>query len=134
MEFDLQEYLTEFTHYELLESYYLVMDALVSAVTIFMTILFAYITVAYFVSAKMTKFQAITISSLYSLFALYMVSAAYNSSQMLSIIGSTISGLDSSKDSVILVTILLVAWVFSIILFIQTRRKWSSLVKVKKPF
>ena len=123
MEFDLQEYLTEFTHYELLESYYLVMDALVSAVTIFMTILFAYITVAYFVSAKMTKFQAITISSLYSLFALYMVSAAYNSSQMLSIIGSTISGLDSSKDSVILVTILLVAWVFSIILFIQTRRK-----------
>jgi len=123
MEFDLQEYLTEFTHYELLESYYLVMDALVSAVTIFMTILFAYITVAYFVSAKMTKFQAISISSLYSLFALYMVSAAYNSSQMLSIIGSTISGLDSSKDSVILVTILLVAWVFSIILFIQTRRK-----------
>jgi len=123
MEFDLQEYLTEFTHYELLESYYLVMDAIVSDVTIFMTILFAYITVAYFVGAKMTKFQAITISSLYSLFALYMVSAAYNSSQMLSIIGSTISGLDSSKDSVILVTILLVAWVFSIILFIQTRRK-----------
>ena len=122
MEFDLQEYLTEFTHYELLESYYLVMDAIVSDVTIFMTILFAYITVAYFVSAKMTKFQAITISSLYSLFALYMVSAAYTSSQMLSIIGFTISGLDSSKDSVILVTILLVAWVFSIILFIQARR------------
>ena len=123
MEFDLQEYLTEFTHYELLESYYLVMDAIVSDVTIFMTILFAYITVAYFVGAKMTKFQAITISSLYSLFALYMISAAYNSSQMLSIIAFTISGLDSSKDSVILVTILLVAWVFSIILFIQTRRK-----------
>ena len=123
MEFDFQEYLTEFTHYELLESYYLVMDALVSDVTIIMTLLFAYITAAYFVSAKLTKFQAISISSLYSLFALYMVSAAYNSSEMLSIIGFTISGLDSSKDSVILVTILLVAWVFSIILFIQTRRK-----------
>ncbi len=122
MEFDLQEYLTKFTHYELFEAYYIVMDSLSSDVTIIMTIIFAYITVAYFVSAKLTKFQAIAISSLYSLFALYMVSAAYNSSKMLSIIGFTISGLDSSKDPVILVTILLIAWVFSIILFIQARR------------
>ena len=122
MEFDLLEYLTELTHYELLESYYLVRSALVSDVTIFMTLLFAYITVAYFVSAKLTKFQAITISSLYSLFALYMVSSAYNSSVMQSIIGFAMSGVDSSRDSVILVTILLVAWVFSIILFIQARR------------
>ncbi len=122
MEFDLQEYLTKFTHYELFEAYYIVMDSLSSDVTIIMTIIFAYITVAYFVSAKLTKFQAIAISSLYSLFALYMVSAAYNSSKMLSIIGFTISELDSSKDPVILVTILLIAWVFSIILFIQARR------------
>ncbi len=122
MEFDLPEYLTKFTHYELFEAYYIVMEALGSDVTIIMTIIFAYITVAYFVSAKLTKFQAIAISSLYSLFALYMVSAAYNSSKMLSIIGFTISGLDSSKDPTILLIILLIAWVFSIILFIQARR------------
>ena len=122
MEFDLLEYLTEFTRYELVESYFLVRSALVSDVTIFMTLLFAYVTVAYFVSAKLTKFQAITISSLYSLFALYMVSSAYNSSVMQSIIGFAMSGVDSTRDSVILVTILLVAWVFSIILFIQARR------------
>jgi hypothetical protein len=122
MEFDLLEYLTEFTRYELVETYFLVRSALVSDVTIFMTLLFAYVTVAYFVSAKLTKFQAITISSLYSLFALYMVSSAYNSSVMQSIIGFAMSGVDSSRDSVILVTILLVAWVFSIILFIQARR------------
>ena len=122
MEFDLLEYLTELTHYELLESYYLVRSALVSDVTIFMTLLFAYVTVAYFVSAKLTKFQAITISSLYSLFALYMVDSTYNSSLMESTIGFAISGVDSTSDSLILVTILLVAWVFSIILFIQARR------------
>ena len=122
MEFDLLEYLTEFTRYELVESYFLVRSALVSDFTIFMTLLFAYVTVAYFVSAKLTKFQAITISSLYSLFALYMVSSAYNSSVMQSIIGFAMSGVDSTRDSVILVTILLVAWVFSIILFIQARR------------
>ena len=122
MEFDLLEYLTELTHYELLESYYLVRSALVSDVTIFMTLLFAYVTVAYFVSAKLTKFQAITISSLYSLFALYMVNSTYNSSLMESTIGFAISGVDSTSDSLILVTILLVAWVFSIILFIQARR------------
>ena len=122
MEFDLLEYLTELTHYELLESYYLVRTALISDVTIFMTLLFGYVTVAYFVSAKLTKFQAITISLLYGLFALYMVSSAYNSSVMASTIGFAISGVDSSRDSLILVTILLVAWFFSLILFIQARR------------
>lgn len=122
MEFDLLEYLSEFTHYELLEAYHLVMSAIVSSVTIFMTLLFAYITVAYFVSAKLTRFQAITISSLYSLFALYMASAAYNSSHRLSIIGFKIRGVESPWDPIVLGTILLAAWVFSIILFIQARR------------
>jgi hypothetical protein len=124
MEFDFLEYLTKFTHYELLESFYLARSALNSDVTIFMTILFAYVTVAHFVSAKLTKFQAITISSLYSIFALYLASSAYTASHMLSTIGFAISegGVDSSWESLMVVTLLLVAWVFSIILFIQARR------------
>ena len=116
MEFDIAQYLTELTRYELLESYYLARGALVSDVTIFMTILFAYVTVAYFVSAKMTKFQAITISFLYSFFALYIASAAYNSSFILSKIGLVMSGVDSSSDSLVLVVLFLVTWIFSIIL------------------
>lgn len=122
MEFDIAQYLTELTRYELLESYYLARGALVSDVTIFMTIFFAYVTVAYFVSAKMTKFQAITISFLYSFFALYIASAAYNSSFILSKIGLVMSGVDSSSDSLVLVVLFLVTWIFSIILFIQTHR------------
>ncbi len=122
MEFDFLEYLNELTHYELLDSYFLVRGALVSEVTIFITLLFGYVTVAYFVSAKLTRFQAFTISSLYSLFALYMVTSIYNSSVMVSAIGFAISGVDSTRDSLIIVTMLLVAWVFSIILFIQARR------------
>jgi len=122
MEFDLLAYLAELTRYELLDSYYLARSALISDVTIFMTNLFAYVSVAYFVSAKLTKFQAITISSLYSLFALYLTSSAYNSSLMASTIAFAISGLNTFRDPIILVTILLVAWVFSIILFIQARR------------
>jgi hypothetical protein len=122
MEFDIAQYLTELTRYELLESYYLARGALISDVTIFMTILFAYVTVAYFVSAKMTKFQAITISFLYSFFALYIASAAYNSSFILSKIGLVMSGVDSSSDSLVLVVLFLVTWIFSIILFIQTHR------------
>ena len=122
MEFDIVEYLSELTHYELLESYYLARSALVSDVTVFMTMLFAYVTVAYFVSAKLTKFQAIAISSLYSFFALYMASSAYNSSRGVSIIAFAISGLDVSRDAIILVTLLLGSWIFSIILFIQARR------------
>ena len=122
MEFDFAEYLTELTHYELIESYYLARSALASDVTHFMTILFAYVTVAYFVSAKLTKFQAITISSLYSLFALFMIISSYNSSRMASTIGFAFSGVDSYSDSLIITTLLLVSWVFSIILFIHARR------------
>ena len=122
MEFDLLEYLSEFTRYELIDTYYLARSSLISDVTIFMSTLFAYVTVAYFVSAKMTKFQAIIVSSLYSLFALYMTSSAYNSSLMQSSIAYAITGDNPSKDPIVLVTILIIAWVSSIILFIQARR------------
>ena len=122
MDYDLQGYLQELTNYELLDSYFLVRDALVSDVTIYMTILFGYITVAYFVSTKLTKFQAISISTLYSIFALYMISSAHTASQMLSTIGFVISGIDSSWEPTMIITILLVSWFFSIILFIQARR------------
>jgi hypothetical protein len=122
MEFDFAEYLTELTHYELLEIYYLALSSLVSNVTIFMTILFAYVSVAYFMRAKLTRFQAITISSLYSFFILYIASAAYNSSVAVSSIGFAISGVDSSRDSLFVIILLLVAWIFSIILFIQALR------------
>jgi hypothetical protein len=122
MEFDLLEYLSGFTHYELFDIYYLARSSLISDVTIYMTTLFAYLTVAYFVSAKLTKFQAIAISSVYSLFALYMASSGYNSSLMASNIAFAITGQDTSRDPIILVLILLIAWVFSIILFIQARR------------
>ncbi len=122
MNFDLQAYLKELTNYELIESYFLVRNALISDVTIYMTILFAYITVAYFVSAKLTRFQAISISVLYSVFSLYMISSAHTASQMLSVIGYEVSGVDSSWEPNLILLILLVSWVFSIILFRQARR------------
>ncbi|MDH3697055.1 MAG: hypothetical protein OER83_03020 [Flavobacteriaceae bacterium] len=126
MEFDLLDYLADFTHYELIETYYLARNALISDVTIFTTILFAYVTVAYFASTKMTKFQAITVSSLYSLFALYMASSAYNASLMASTIALAITGMDPSRDSVVIGTMLFVSWGFSIVLFIQSRRKGAA--------
>ena len=126
MEFDLEGFIEELTNYELLDSYFLIRNALISDVTIYMTILFAYITVAYFVSTKLTKFQAISISILYSIFALYMISSAHTASQMLSTIGFVISGIDSSWEPTLIITILMVSWFFSIILFIQARRKGIS--------
>ncbi len=126
MDFDLQEYLKDLSNFELIESYFLVRDALLSDLTVYMTILFAYITVAYFVSAKLTRFQAIGISLLYSVFALYMISSAHTASQMLSTIGFEISGLDSSWESNVILTILLISWIFSIVLFVQARRKGKN--------
>ena len=122
MEFDMVAYLSELTRYELLESYYLARSALVSDVTIFMTFLFAYLTVAYFVSARLTKFQATTISLLYSFFALYIASAAYNSSLNLAHIALAITAMDNTKEPPVLGVFLLIAWIFSIVLFVQAHR------------
>lgn len=122
MDIDLSEFIADLTHFEMIDSYYSIRSALISDVTIFMTLLFAYLTVAYLVSAKLSRFQAISISALYSLFTLYMISSAYTSSVMLSKFGYAISGLDSSRDSFMILTILMVSWVFSIILFVQARR------------
>ena len=122
MDFDLPKYLEGLSNYELLESYFLVRDALISDMTVYMTILFAYITVAYFVAAKLTKFQAISISTLYSVFALYMISSAFNSSLMLTTIGFVISDIDSSWEPVAIAIILVISWIFSIVLFVQARR------------
>ena len=126
MDFDLQEYIKGLTNFQLIESFFLVRDALLSDLTVYMTILFAYITVAYFVSAKLTRFQAIGISLLYSVFALYIISSAHNASQMLSTIGFEISGLDSSWESTVILLILLISWAFSIVLFLQARRKGKT--------
>ena len=123
MNFDFGKYLSEMSNYELFDAYFLVRNALVSDVTIYMTLLFAYLTVAYLVSAKLSKFQAISISVLYSLFALYMISSAFNALRWLSHIGNTVTGIDSSRDAYVLGTILLVSWIFSIVLFRQARRK-----------
>ncbi len=55
MEFDITEYLAGLSRYEVLESFYLARNALVGDMTVLMTILFAYVTVAYLVSAKLTR-------------------------------------------------------------------------------
>ena len=123
MDFDFGKYLSEMSNYELLDAYFMVRNALVSDVTIFMTVLFAFLTVAYLVSAKLNRFQAIAISVLYSLFALYMISSAFNSSRMMSQISYSVTGLDTSRDSYVLGLILLISWIFSLILFRQARRK-----------
>ncbi len=122
MEFDFTKYLSEMSNYELFDAYFIVRNALVSDVTIYMTILFAFLTVAYFVSAKLNKFQAITISTLYSIFALYMISSAFNSSRMMSQISATVTGQEHTRDAFVLAAILIVSWIFSLILFRQARR------------
>jgi len=123
MDFDFGKYLSEMSNYELFDSYFIVRNALVSDVTIYMTLLFAFLTVVYLVSAKLSRFQAFAISILYSLFALYMISSTFNSSRMLSQISFSVTGQDNSKDAYILGVILLISWIFSLVMFRQARRK-----------
>ena len=126
MGFDVAEYLTELSRFELLEIYYLARDALIGDVTIFMSVIFAYISLAYFAGAKLKKLYAIGISLIYSFFALFLVSSIYNASLTLTVIGFAIIGTKNVWEPTVLAIFLVLTWIFSIFMFVQSRRQGNA--------
>jgi len=61
------------TEYELIDAYQSVEASWQGAVSIFISILFAYLVTAYFAGAKLTRVQAAIVTGLYTLFSLFML-------------------------------------------------------------
>jgi len=123
MGFDIAEYLADLSKFELLEVFYLARDALIGDVTIYMSVVFAYISLAHFAGSKLKTFYAVMISIIYSFFALFLVSSIYNSSLTLTVIGSAIIGAQNSWEPIVLAAFLLLTWAFSIVMFVQNQRE-----------
>ncbi len=123
MDWDRIEYLKQLTPYELLDAYFVAQQAVFSTVSVFMTILFAYLTVAYFVSSRLSRFQAYTISGLYSFFSFYVIYGAYTTADLLAAIIFATSGQNFGWVATFTPSFLLVCWIFSIVLFVQARKQ-----------
>ena len=78
---ELQARFWPLTEFELIEAYHGAEASWQSALGVFISILFAYIAVAYFVGSKLTRFQVGVVSGLYALFSLMMISALTNINQ-----------------------------------------------------
>jgi hypothetical protein len=61
------------TEYELIAAYQSVEASWQGAVSIFISILFAYLATAYFAGAKLTRAQAVIVTGLYTMFSLVML-------------------------------------------------------------
>ena len=61
------------TEYELIDAYQSVEASWQGAVSIYISILFAYLATAYFVGEKLTRSQVVIVTGLYSLFSLFML-------------------------------------------------------------
>lgn len=120
------QFFSEMSHYELLDSLSTQRSIISNDLAVFMTALFAYLSAAYFVGARLSRFQAASVSVLYSILALYIIFGLIDSQLTHAKISYAITGEDISFVSLLTLGILLSVWVFSIVLSIQARRSGDT--------
>ena len=123
MDFDRIEYYRSLERGDLNETYFMVRSALETEVAIYMTLLFGFLTVAYVVAQKLSRFQSISLVSLYSVFSLWLTFGIVDATVMLADVSFAISGEDTYLSVYINFSLLTITWLISILLFIQAHRK-----------
>lgn len=78
--------------YEITDLYYTIRDSAVFVVSTFMTVLFAYLAVAHFVGHKLTAFEVVALSLIYSIFSMFLFSGVVGSMMSLSNIQQFLNG------------------------------------------
>jgi len=109
--------------FEQLELYYMARDAVGIDVTIFVTMVFAYITVAYLVGKKLNRFQVTSVSVLYSLFAIFNLDAIYTETGVVVLVSHLLYGVP--VDGIArpgFIALLALVWLFSLFFMYQARR------------
>ncbi len=93
--------------------------------TVFMTMLFAYLVMAYIAAKKLSRFQAITISTIYSFAILFTMIGILDSTRNIDIIETVLTEADYAPSLVNsgFNLLLFFAWVVSIVFFVQARKK-----------
>ena len=97
MEEQAKEFFADFSKQDLLELLYLQRSALVDDVTLFLSLLFGFIAVAYFVGGKLSKLEKHFISVLYSLVMVTLIFAISDVSRALLLTSHVIAGVDTSS-------------------------------------
>ena len=126
MPWDSTNYLQKLSEAELFEAYYLVRATIGSEMSIYMTLLFGFLTVTYFVGEKLKSSQALALVALYSFFSFWMGYSIYGGTRSLAEVWYVMSGVDTYWSAYVNLGFLMTCWIVSIILFIQARKSGDA--------
>ena len=115
---EILSYCGELSKFELLQLFHLQKESIVDDITIFMTVLFGFIAMAYFVGEKLSRSQAVSVSLIYSVFALLALASIWSTTMSMS--AALVGGFLNLNYS--LVGTLAVCWAYSILFLVQVRR------------
>ena len=92
--------------------------------SLFMTLLFAYLAMAYFAAKQLSRFQVITISAIYSFAIFFTMYGAYGNIHAIGVIRYVLEGMSTTPftNGIAFTVFMFIAWVVSIIFLVQARR------------
>ena len=116
----------EMSSYELYDSYLNVRSVVNSDTALLMSFLFAYLSVAYFISPRLTRFQSLSVSTLYSFSYFFMAYSVFEGiMQMAMVVYAWTDELWRFEFIMIWAYIVAgvwtIAWIVSLVLFVQRR-------------
>ena len=124
------------TEYELIDAYQSVEASWQGAVSIYISIVFAYLATAYFVGEKLTRLQVAIVSGLYTLFSLFMLRMLATLLRRMMQLGTDIHEISPDRafadDSmvgvgqVVWVGVFLSAYIAGLVFMFQLRRNAKS--------
>ena len=110
------------SEFELADLQASIWDGMMGTLAIFISVLFAYLAAAYYEGRKLSMYQAIAISSLYSMFQFIMIVFCWSGMGTVVEINYAMLGSDQSLMRVLLVAVLIVAWIISVVFMQQSRK------------
>ena len=117
------EYLTEMSAFELAELQTHLHSTNLEQIAMFMSLLSAYLIVAYLVGSQLTRFQVWAASSIYALFSLIIVIGYFNLFIQLAEVIYYRTGVDVALFGIVATFLILLAWVTSFIFMANVRKQ-----------
>lgn len=94
-----------------------------SDLALFATFVFAYITVAFFAAKRLSKFQVISVSTLYSIFILFLIAQAFLQFNAMYAALVALDGVGSMVFPIGVPVAQILVWSFSLYFMFQSRRE-----------
>ena len=114
----------ELTKFELLTLFDSSQSLAITCISLFMSMLFAYLAMSHFAAKQLSKAEAIAITALYTFTASYLIVGTYANSRNMNVIGSMLveGGSVPSWAGLDIAGLLVIAWAVSILFLIHARR------------